>query len=321
MYHVRITPFYVYQLPQCIDDMIQMSEEIHDAAVVVPRSIVWCIVLNGVVGLSMYFAILFNLGDLQAAMDSDYIYPFIEVLLQAIRSQAGTAVILAILIIVDLGLVIGVVAASSRMLWSFARDRGVPGWRRMSQVRTLPHNDCGFKFLTLPLQVDRSSSIPVIAILTTTVVSLLLGLISVGSPVAFNDVISLTVSALYASYFLACVLLLWHRFMGSIKDISTIIPVEDRIINTNIPGQARKLAWGPWRMPEPLGKAVNIFACVYLLFVFFFTFWPPATPVTPNTMNYSSLVLGFVTIMSGLYYVLQAHKTYTGPVVDAQVHL
>ena len=111
-----------------------MSEEIRNAATVVPRSIVWSIVLNGIVGLSMFIAILFCIGDLDAAVNSDFIYPFIEVLLQATRSVAGTAVIIAILIIVDLGLVIGVVAASSRMLWSFARDRGVPGWRQISKV-------------------------------------------------------------------------------------------------------------------------------------------------------------------------------------------
>ena len=71
----------------------------------------------------MYIAILFCIGDLEAATNTEYVYPFIEVLVQAIHSTAGSAVISAILIVVDLGLVIGVVAASSRMLWSFARDR------------------------------------------------------------------------------------------------------------------------------------------------------------------------------------------------------
>ena len=111
-----------------------MSEEIHNAAITVPRAMICSIVLNGVVGLSMYIAILFCIGDLDAAINTSYIYPFIEVLTQAIRSTAGSAVILAILIIVDLGLVVGVVAASSRMLWSFARDRGIPGWRHISRV-------------------------------------------------------------------------------------------------------------------------------------------------------------------------------------------
>ncbi|MCJ1293485.1 hypothetical protein MMC34_005040 [Xylographa carneopallida] len=274
-----------------------MSEEIRNAATVVPRSIVWSIVLNGIVGLSMFIAILFCIGDLDAAVNSDFIYPFIEVLLQATRSVAGTAVIIAILIIVDLGLVIGVVAASSRMLWSFARDRGVPGWRQISKL-------------------DSRTSIPVIAIVCTTILSILIGLISIGSPVAFNDVISLTVSGLYASYFVACILLLWRRCTGSIKSSLELLPSDERLRNVNLPGSAGNLVWGPWRVPEPFGTVLNAFACMYLAIVFFFSFWPPATPVTPNTMNYSSLVMGFAAIMSGLYYVLVAHKTYTGPVVD-----
>ena len=113
---------------------LKMCEEIQNAAIVVPRSIVWSIVLNGVIGLTMYIAILFCIGDINAALNTTYVYPFIEVLVQATHSAAGSAGILAILIIVDLGLVIGVVAASSRMLWSFARDRGVPGWRQISRV-------------------------------------------------------------------------------------------------------------------------------------------------------------------------------------------
>jgi len=282
------------------DSVYHMSEEIQNAAIVVPRSIVWSIVLNGVVGLSMYIAILFSLGDLKAATDTHFIYAFIEVLLQATKSTAGSAVIVAILIIVDLGLVIGVVAASSRMLWSFARDRGLPGWRQISKV-------------------DSRTSIPVVAIVATTITSILIGLISIGSPVAFNDVISLTVSGLYASYFVACILLLWRRCTKSIKDISELDANDDRRWNTNLPGSAGNLVWGPWRVREPFGTFINAFACVYLIVVFFFTFWPPATPVTPKTMNYSSLVMGSVAIISGLYYVLRAHKVYTGPVVDTGI--
>lgn len=112
-----------------------MSEEIHNASTTVPHAIVWGTVLNGVVGLSMYIAILFSMGDVNNALTTDYVYPFIEVLVQATNSKPGSAVILAVLIIVDLALVVGVVAASSRMLWSFARDRGVPGWRYISKVK------------------------------------------------------------------------------------------------------------------------------------------------------------------------------------------
>ena len=61
---------------------------------------------------------------------------------------------------------------------------------------------------------------------------------------------------------------------------------------------------------------INAFACVYLTVVFFFTFWPPKIPVTPDTMNYASLVMGAAAVLSGVFYLLYAHRTYTGPVVD-----
>ena len=130
--------------------------------------------------------------------------------------------------------------------------------------------------------------------------------------------ISLTVSGLYASYFVACILLLWRRCKGSIKDASELAEFN-RLGATNTPGSAGNLIWGPWRIAEPFGTAINVLACIYLFIVFFFTFWPPTTPVTPDTMNYSSLVMGFVAIMSGLYYVFHAHKTYKGPIIDDDI--
>jgi amino acid transporter len=112
-----------------------MSEEIYNAPAMVPHSIVWSVFFNGLVGLGMYVAVLFCAGNLQDAINSPYVYPFIEVLQQAVNSNGGAAAILAILISVDLGLLIGVEASSSRMLWSFARDRGIPGWRHISKVK------------------------------------------------------------------------------------------------------------------------------------------------------------------------------------------
>ena len=155
--------------------------------------------------------------------------------------------------------------------------------------------------------------------MATTFFGILLGLISIGSPVAFNDVLSITVNGLYASYFIACILLLWRRCTGSIKNLSETYASEDVGRPMNLPGSGGNLVWGPWKMREPLGTMVNTFACAYLIFVFFFTFWPPVIPVTPDTMNYSCVVMGFVAIVSGAYYAFSAHKTYTGPIVEVSV--
>ena len=85
----------------------------------------------------MYIAILFCIGDVDAALNTQYSYPFIEILLLATDSRVGTAVIVGFMSFINLGIVIVVLTASSRMLWSFARDRGVPGWRMISKVRPI----------------------------------------------------------------------------------------------------------------------------------------------------------------------------------------
>lgn len=112
-----------------------MSEEIVDAATTVPRAMVWSLVLNGAVALAMSIAILFAAGDTSAALDSDFAYPFIGIVLRTFKSRAATAVMLAVVLIIDMGLLVGMIAASSRMLWAFARDRGVPYWGHISKVR------------------------------------------------------------------------------------------------------------------------------------------------------------------------------------------
>ena len=119
-----------------------MSEEVKNAATVVPISMLWAIGFNGCLAFAMFLAVLFCIGDLDAVLSSSYTFPFIEVLLQATDSIAGTAVIIVLLLIIDIALVIGVTAAASRMLWSFARDKGVPGWRWLMQVRCSHSRTC-----------------------------------------------------------------------------------------------------------------------------------------------------------------------------------
>jgi choline transport protein len=115
-----------------------MSEEIHDAAVVVPRAIILSIIINGIVGFAALISILFCLGDVEELFATRFSYPFIQVFLNATNSTAGTAVMMIIVIIPGLGLAIAAVAAGSRMLWAFARDQGVPGWRHISKVGIFP---------------------------------------------------------------------------------------------------------------------------------------------------------------------------------------
>ncbi|KAI9655721.1 MAG: hypothetical protein M1821_005156 [Bathelium mastoideum] len=278
------------------DSIYHMSEEIRDAARVVPKAMVTSLVLSGVVGLGAMIAVVFCLGNIEEVLNTQFNFPFVQVFIQATNSTAGTAVMVAVIIVLDLGLVISCVAAGSRQLWSFSRDRGVPGWSFFSKI-------------------NGRTTIPERSIIVTVAFSILIGLISIGSPVAFNDVVSLTLAALYASYFMACFLLLWRRSSGAIK-ASNLSDGALSDADLNLPGREGHLVWGPWHVPGIIGIIINAFGCVYLVVIFFFAFWPPALPVTPADMNYACLVFGFVAMISAAYYIFQARKTYHGPIVE-----
>lgn len=112
----------------------QMSEEIKNARINVPRAMIASIVINGMLGFGMLLAIIYCAGDLTAAFESPTGYPFIEIFTQATSSVGGATAMASVVTIIAFCATIGTVAAASRQLWAFARDRGVPGWRILSKV-------------------------------------------------------------------------------------------------------------------------------------------------------------------------------------------
>ena len=114
-----------------------MSEEIRNASVVVPRSIMLSLIINGILGFGMLIAEFLSIGDIDAVINTQFQYPFIEIFFQATNNIAGTAVMVAVVLIIAICTSVGVLASASRMLWSFARDRGVPGWQYIRVVSTL----------------------------------------------------------------------------------------------------------------------------------------------------------------------------------------
>lgn len=159
-------------------------------------------------------------------------------------------------------------------------------------------------------QVNQRTSIPVHTIVATSMISILLSLIVLGSSTAFNNIVSIAVAGLSASYALAIGLLLWRRTTGGIRHY----PLSHSRL-TNTPGF--ELSWGPWYMPGVLGPAVNLFAVIYVLIILFFSFWPPSLPVNAGNMNYTILVTGVVLIFSVAWYFTWGRRDYKGPVIDA----
>lgn len=94
------------------------------------------ILINGVLGFGILLALMFCIGDIEAAIGAQLTlgYPFLEIFSQALNSRAGTTALAVIVIALATTCSVGVFAAATRMLWSFARDRGTPGWKTLSKV-------------------------------------------------------------------------------------------------------------------------------------------------------------------------------------------
>lgn len=111
-----------------------MSEEIENPSVSVPRSIVTSILINGCLGFGILMATLFGIGNLDNVLKSPTGFPFMEIFLQATRSTAGTTALTSLVVALAICATIGLIATSSRMTWSFARDRGLPFSKILSKV-------------------------------------------------------------------------------------------------------------------------------------------------------------------------------------------
>ncbi|KAL8784626.1 MAG: hypothetical protein Q9195_008975 [Heterodermia aff. obscurata] len=234
-----------------------MSEEIKNASVAVPRAMVSSIMLNGSMSFGMLLAVLFSIGDVNSVLGSNTGYPFLAILQQGVSSIRGALAMAAMITTLAIVATISWVASASRMLWSFARDRGIPGWRTVCSV-------------------EKRSSIPVIAILVTTVTACLLSLINIGSSVAFNDVVSLSINGLYTLYLIGNSLLLWRRLAGHVS-----IPSESAHGGRG----SKQFPRGPWRLPEPIGTINNVFGCGFLVVILIFSCFLAGKNPTPSNMN------------------------------------
>ncbi|KAE8168394.1 amino acid/polyamine transporter I [Aspergillus tamarii] len=272
------------------DAAVHLSEEITNATIAVPLSLMLTVLINGTLGFSMLIALLFCVEDIKGALEARV--PFLTIFHQATGSVAGTAAAGSIIVAMGSCSSAGMLASTSRQFWSFARDRGIPGWRIWTKVTP-------------------RTAIPAYAVTITTIITCLLSLIGIGSDLAFNDLMSLSTSGLFSSYLVAAGLLLWRRCTGGISGSKG----EHTLINT----AGAQLVWGPFHVPGAWGIFVNTFAVVFMAIAVFFSFWPPMNNVSVESMNYSVVGMGGVILLSLLYYLVRARKVYKGPVVELPI--
>ncbi|KAF2471005.1 putative amino acid permease [Lindgomyces ingoldianus] len=151
--------------------------------------------------------------------------------------------------------------------------------------------DQGLPFSNVIAKVDGRWAIPLWSIALTALINSLLALINIGSTVAFNAIVSLVVAGLFSSYVITISLMIRKRLTG-----------ED-------------IPFGPWNMGR-CGLVVNVYALLYTIIVTFFSFFPPATPVTAMTMNWSCVVYGGTVIFGLIFWVTRGRHQWQGPLMD-----
>ena len=143
--------------------------------------------------------------------------------------------------------------------------------------------------------VHSGLKVPVRMIVLVSVLEALLGFIYLGNTTAFNAILSMAIIGMYLSYLLPVVyMLLYGR------------------------SKLRKEEYGPFKHGQIGGVLVNVVAVVWLIFAMIFSTFPNFQPVTPQNMNYSTVVLAGWVLGGALYYFLRASRVYTGPVVETE---
>ncbi|KAF2664356.1 putative GABA permease [Microthyrium microscopicum] len=168
-----------------------MSEEVQDAAVSVPKSMVYSFVINSFMGLVLVVSYLFALPSVDDAVAESSGFAFLYVFQQAMPVK-GVNAVTALLVIVLYWSCTTFNSSASRETWSFARDKGLP-------------------FSNWIGHVDVKRQIPTNAIWLSLILSCLMNMIVLGSTAAFNALISLQVVALMATYIISISCVLWRR--------------------------------------------------------------------------------------------------------------
>lgn len=151
--------------------------------------------LNGGAGLLMIITFAYTLGPIEDALQPAYNFAFIGSFLTATNSPAGATVMTLILTILFFCSALSGVATSSRQMFAFARDNGLP-------------------FSPFFARVHPGMDVPLNAVLFVWVVTVLLCLINLGSSVAFNAILSIGVVALLSSYLVSIGCVLIKRIRG-----------------------------------------------------------------------------------------------------------
>jgi amino acid transporter len=264
------------------DSCAHISEETHgastSAAKGVWRSIFYSAIFGWVVLLALTFAATDIKGINEQAAGGQYVS------IAILNTALGSAWVKFVLIISTVGQLFcgaACLTSASRMCYAFSRDGAIPGWKVWSRVnvKRVPTNAVLFMaalaaLITVPAYFPSRTAAGVYI------------------PVAFYAVVSVAVIGLYVAYVIP-IFLRWR--MGDAFEA------------------------GPWNLGQKY-QWMSLFSTVWVAIitvVFILPTTPAGVPWNDEFdwkfVNYAPLVTGGVMLAVGIWWLVSAKNTFTGP--------
>ncbi|KAI1090097.1 amino acid transporter [Rostrohypoxylon terebratum] len=245
-----------------------MAEECSEPTVKLPNALSLCVPVGGIAGLFFIIPLCATLPDLADILGAPVGQALPYIFGVVMGTPGGGLALTVLVLIITLFCSISITVAASRTTWAFARDNAIPLARLWSKV-------------------DERHGTPIWALVLTTIIEMLLGLINLGSSSAFLAFVSVGVISLAVSYGIPIVISMFHKR----KEVNS----------------AR------WTLGNYIGPIVNLLAVLWISFEVVLFSMPTALPVTEVSMNYAIVVFVGFMVLSAIWYGVYARKVYRGP--------
>jgi amino acid transporter len=255
------------------DSCAHVSEETQGASDAAAKGVWRSIFYSALIGWFLLLAFTFAVSDEAAVLEGGG--TAIAVFTEAV-SAGWVKLILFISVVGQLFCGNACLTSASRMTYAFSRDGAIPGWRIWSKVnaRKMPVNAVFF-------MVFWAAVLTVPTLFPTE-----------GVPIAFYAVVSVAVIGLYIAY---------------------VIPIYLRW------REGDRFQVGPWNLGSKY-KWMNPVSVVWVAIITIIFILPTAKAGVPfsdefdwASVNYAPIVTFGVFAAVGIWWIVSAHKTFTGP--------
>jgi choline transport protein len=153
----------------CLDAATHLAEEVHNPERMVPIAIMGTVAIGFVTSWFFSMAMFFSIvGDFADIGGTATFVPILELFYKALNNVGGAIFLEALIIATGFGCLVASHTWQSRLCWSFARDRGLPGHKWLSQV-------------------DKRLDVPLYAHFVSCVIVAIVGCLYLASLTAFNS--------------------------------------------------------------------------------------------------------------------------------------